>query len=345
MSRFADNCRNIASIAAALVLCTAAAARAHAEVQAVPEQCGGKNMLTEIQTSDWALYRRIMDDAAKVENTRAILWKVDKTGVPPSYLFGTIHMPDKRVTDLPPAAREAFARSKTVVLEIANMSDEGMIAAVSKTPQLLAYLDGKTLQSQLSPEEFDKVVKVVGKAGMPAQAAAVLRPWLVSMLLAISDCQRAQMQAGRKALDAQLEADAKRSGAAVVGLETAESQLASMASIPNDQQLLMLKSGLAYVDRTNDLVETLVELYLSRNLGATIPFQVALAGKVGIPSSAFDGFIKILLTDRNKRMAEAAKPILEKGNAFIAIGALHLSGKTGVIALLREAGYAVAPIE
>jgi uncharacterized protein YbaP (TraB family) len=30
---------------------------------------------------------------------------------------------------------------------------------------------------------------------------------------------------------------------------------------------------------------------------------------------------------------------------FISIGALHLPGKQGLVALLREAGYTVTPIE
>ena len=339
--------RSIAAAAAVVALCLVAVVPVAQSggVQDVPDRCGGKNMLTEIQTSDPPLFRRIMDEAATVENAEAILWKVEKAGLPPSYLFGTIHMPDRRVTDLSPAAKTAFQASKTVVLEIANMSDKGMLAAVSKTPELLTYLDGKSLRDRLTAEEYAKIQKVVARLGMPAEAASVLRPWLISMLLAVSDCQRAQMQAGRKALDAKLEADAKANGAAVLGLETAESQLAGMARVPEDEQVLMLKSGLAYADRTDDLTETLLALYLDRKLGATMPFQIALAAKVGVPQSAFTGFIDILLTERNRKMVDAAKPILANGNAFIAIGALHLTGKAGVVALLREAGYTVTPLD
>jgi uncharacterized protein YbaP (TraB family) len=37
--------------------------------------------------------------------------------------------------------------------------------------------------------------------------------------------------------------------------------------------------------------------------------------------------------------------MLEKGNAFIAVGALHLPGETGLVSLLRERGYTVSPVE
>lgn len=41
-------------------------------------------------------------------------------------------------------------------------------------------------------------------------------------------------------------------------------------------------------------------------------------------------------------MAERAAPLLEKGGAFIAVGALHLPGKEGLIERFRALGYTVA---
>ncbi len=44
-------------------------------------------------------------------------------------------------------------------------------------------------------------------------------------------------------------------------------------------------------------------------------------------------------------MCDGALPHLDKGGAFIAVGALHLPGKTGLVSLLREAGYTLTAIE
>jgi uncharacterized protein len=346
MSRF----RFSSAIAAAFLMLATPLAAAEPEQAApplasVPEQCGGKDMLAELAAKEPELHKRIMEQGAKLENTEAILWKVEKAGVAPSYLFGTIHMSDKRVATLPEKAQAAFNGAKTVALEIANTSDSALIEAMGKMPQLLAYTDGLTLEGQLTPDEFVKVKDLVAKAGMPGELAAVIKPWLISMLLSISDCQRLQMVAGIDALDKKLEKDAKARGATVVGLETPESQLGAMASVPNDQQIQMLKSGLVYAGRTDDMTETLVQLYLTRKLGATMPFQMALGEKTGITPAAFDGFNKILLVDRNAKMRDAAKPLFDKGEAFVAVGALHLSGKTGLVALLRETGYTVTAVE
>jgi uncharacterized protein YbaP (TraB family) len=65
----------------------------------------------------------------------------------------------------------------------------------------------------------------------------------------------------------------------------------------------------------------------------------------GTPESAFDGFKTSLLVERNAKMRDSAMPVLEKGKAFIAVGALHLSGPTGLVALLRQAGFTVTSVE
>jgi uncharacterized protein len=338
--------RRLAIVAAALIMAVATTLAAKsAKTVAASEHCGGRDMIEEMRITEPDRHRRMMDDAAKIENGGALLWKVEKDGNAPSYLFGTIHMADARVTALNEPAMQALANAKTVALEIANTTQNGMMAAMSKVPELLAYTDGTTLKAQLTDAEYAKVQQLIAKTGMPGEAAAVLRPWLVSTLLAMSDCQRAQMAAGKKALDEQIENTAKTNGATVVGLETVESQLAAMASIPDDKQVQILKSGLAYADRTDDMIETLVQLYLKRNITATMPFQLALADKIGVKASIYDEFIKILITDRNLKMRDAAKPLLDAGNSFVAVGSLHLPGKTGLVALLREAGYTVSPAE
>jgi uncharacterized protein YbaP (TraB family) len=43
-------------------------------------------------------------------------------------------------------------------------------------------------------------------------------------------------------------------------------------------------------------------------------------------------------------MAANAEPYLAKGNAFIAVGAMHLPGKDGLVELFRQAGYRVEPV-
>jgi uncharacterized protein YbaP (TraB family) len=310
-----------------------------------PALCRGTDMLVEMQTKSPDVYQKVIAESTALPNTEAVFWKVEKAGVPTSYLFGTMHLSDPRIATLSPAVKDAIARSKSVTLEVADLSDKAVAAAMAKMATLIIYTDGQSLKKALSEQEYKEVQEIVTKAGMPGELAAAMKPWLVSMLLATSDCERKQLAAGRTVLDLQVAAEAQKHGITITGLETIEDQLGALASIPDDQQIAMLKVGLNFIDRADDMTETLVQMYVKRQIGAAMPFQLALGAQSGMPPSIFDGFKKSLLIDRNGRMRNAALPLLEKGDAFIAVGALHLPGPTGLVALLRESGYTVTPIE
>ncbi|MBA2126081.1 polysaccharide biosynthesis protein GumN [Hyphomicrobium methylovorum] len=331
--------------AAVVALVFVFAAFSFQDGKTAPPKCLGVDMLAEMSERAPAAYKTVMDEAGALPNSEAVLWKIEKPGVDPSYLLGTMHLSDPRIARLSPATKDAIGHSTSVALEVADLSDKAVAEAMAKASALLVYSDGTKLDTRLSPEEFKKVQQVVSKSGLPDSASTLMKPWLVSMLMATSDCERKQVASGAKVLDLLVGAEAERRGIKVVGLETIQDQLGAMASIPDDEQVAMLKVGLQYIDRSNDLMETLVQMYLNRKISAAMPFQIALAAEHGTPASAFDGFQKALLVDRNARMAEAALPLLDKGKAFIGIGALHLSGPKGLVALLREQGFTVTAVE
>ena len=55
-------------------------------------------------------------------------------------------------------------------------------------------------------------------------------------------------------------------------------------------------------------------------------------------------YMKNMLYIRNKNMVNSIDSIVKKGSLFSAVGAAHLGGKKGVIAMLRERGYTVEPL-
>jgi uncharacterized protein YbaP (TraB family) len=311
----------------------------------VSSRCRGADMMSELQARAPDAYNGVIEESRRTANTEAVLWKIEKPGIAPSYLLGTMHLSDPRISQLSAQEKDLIAHSKSVALEIADLSEKALGDAMIKSGHLLVYTDGRTLDARLSDDEFKIVQRVVTQAGMPEEVSALVKPWLVSMLLATSDCERKQVASGAKVLDSQVAEEAQKNGLTVKGLETIEQQLESLASIADDQQIDMLKIGLKYADRSDDQMETIVQMYLKREIGAAMPFQLALAAESGVPASAFDGFKKALLSDRNIRMRDAAEPLLQDGNAFIAVGALHLIGTEGLVALLRERGYTVTAIE
>jgi len=307
-------------------------------------KCTGSNLLPALTKSHPKIMANVRKAANKVSNTDAILWRVEKEGLAPSHLFGTMHVSDPRIVGMPEQARTAVKSAKTVALEIADMSPAAMMQAVAKAPQLMVYVDGSRLDQKLSEENFKTAASVLTNAGMPAQMAAIVRPWMVSIMLAVPTCELQRVATGKKALDQEIGALAKAQKVPVVGLETIGSQLKSMAGIPDADQIAMLQVTLAFMDKREDLFETLIHAYVTRDLGMVIALTEGMKQIAGLKESGFDGFNRELITKRNHKMFDASLPIVDQGRAFVAVGAAHLIGDTGLVALYRKAGFTVTAV-
>ena len=92
----------------------------------------------------------------------------------------------------------------------------------------------------------------------------------------------------------------------------------------------------------DDLYATMLRLYRESRPAEILPVSDAMGGLSTAERSAQDEFMRVLLVDRNAVMAERAAPLIASGGAFIAVGALHLTGKDGLIERFRVDGYAVS---
>lgn len=305
-------------------------------------------MLLELESGDATAHGRVMAAAEETVNARALLWRIDAEGgaaAPPSYLFGTVHLTDDRVNALSPKTAAAIGGVRRIALEIDDMSPQTLGKAMAGMRELIVFADGRSLENMLSADEFGIVQSVMGANGTPRHLATVLRPWLVTLSLSLPACERRRAAAGLQALDMRLAETGKKRGIPVIGLETLEGQLRALAAVPEGDQLQMLKMSLKFYDRSEDLMETMVRRYLSRDIGVIWPFQMELARGAGFSPESFKTFEEQMVSVRNRRMRDAALPLLREGGTFIAVGALHLPGKIGLVELIREAGFTVTAID
>ncbi|RUW28273.1 polysaccharide biosynthesis protein GumN [Mesorhizobium sp. M4B.F.Ca.ET.215.01.1.1] len=318
------------------------AGRAHAETPA----CGGTDMLSALRKDNPTVYSKIEAEAAATPNGKGLLWKLEKPGEKPSFLFGTMHMTDPRVTTLPPAAQKAFDAADTVVIETTEVLDQQkMMAALLKEPDLMMFTDSTTLSSLLSPDDAAAMNKALDARGIPPATVAKMKPWLLSAMVALPACELARKAGGAPVLDVKLAEDAKASGKSVEGLETVADQLHAMASLPLAFHMKGLVDTLKLGDKVNDVNETMIVLYQSGETGMFWPlFRVVLPGDEDDPAG-YAAFEETMITSRNKVMADHAGPLLARGNAFMAVGAMHLPGPQGLVEDLRKAGYTVTAVD
>lgn len=330
---------NLLFLAAFLLVAVLAVGRARSEAA-----CTGTDMLTALETSDPAMMGEIAAAAALTPNGKGLLWKLEKPGEKASWLFGTMHMTDPRVTSLPSAAQAAFDGADTVVIETTEILDQAkMMAAIMAEPELMMFTDDTTLTSLLSPEDAAAVNKALDERGIPPASVAKMKPWMLSAMVALPACEMARKSAGAPVLDVKLAEEAKKAGKGLEGLETVAEQLRAMASIPMDFHMKGLVETLKLGDRIDDVIETMIVLYKREETGMFSPLFRKVLPSGGEDAAGYATFEEKMVTSRNAVMAEHALPILARGNAFVAVGAMHLPGGEGLVEKFRRAGYAVSP--
>lgn len=304
--------------------------------------CAGRDLLAQIETGEPDTYARLQAEAAAVPNGAGLLWKVEKPGVEPSWLFGTMHLTDPRVTDLTEAASAAYESAATVVIETTDILDQSkLMAAMLERPDLMMYTDGSTLTSSLLPEKAKIIEDALSARGIPPASVARMKPWMLAATLSIPACETARKAAGLPILDVKLAEDAKADGKPVAGLETMIGQLDAMASLPLDMHIDGLIATLDLGDRIRDIFETMIVLYEREQVGMIWPLFRAVLPQGD--ADAYEAFETVMIDARNATMRDRAIPLLDAGSAFIAVGALHLPGEHGLVEMLRKAGYTVTP--
>lgn len=244
------------------------AGRAHAEAPA----CGGADLLAGLEKTDPAAFKKVEAEAAAVPNGKGLLWKLEKSGEKPSYLFGTMHVTDARVTTLPTVAQQAYDGADTIIIETTEVLDKKkMMAAIAADPNLMMFTDNTTLSSLLSPEDAAVLNKGLDARGIPPATVAKMKPWILSAMVALPACEVARQAAGEPVLDVKLASEAKANGKAVEGLETVADQLRAMASLPLAFHMKGLVDTLRLGDKANDLNETMIILYQRGEIGMFWP--------------------------------------------------------------------------
>ena len=305
------------------------------------DSCGGRNLLGEMQASNPAGYGDVMREGAAVPNGKGIFWRIEKRGIEPSYLLGTMHVTDPRVVVMPPKAADAAAKAAVIIIESDEILDEQKAAAALLVkPELSMFTDGTTIADYLSDEGEKKLDAGLRERGIPLAAVARMRPWILSSFVSLPPCELTRKAQGKSFLDKKIAEDAVAAGKPVKGLETLAEQLAAMAELPVEFHLQALIETLQLGDSMQDVMETMTELYLSGDIGMTMPMLRAVTPtEAGTDESGYAAFEQRIIVDRNKVMATRAAPTLEQGNAFMAVGALHLPGAEGLVELLRKQGF------
>lgn len=333
---------NILFLLTFLLVTALAMTRADAQETA----CTGQDLLEMLAKEDPAALDRLKAEAQRTPNGQGLLWKVEKEGTAPSFLFGTMHLTDPRVIELTPAADAAFEGASTIVIETTEVVDPAVaMTAMMERPDLMMFTDDKTIFSFMSDDEETDVRTALEKRGIPPVSIQKMKPWMLASAIALPACEMARKATGAPFLDIKLARRAEEEGKTLGGLETLVGQLDAMASLPMEFHVRGLIETLKLGPRMDDIFETMILLYEQERIDMIWPlFKVVLPAGDDGDATGYAAFEEAMITTRNRTMADNTVAFLDEGNTFIAVGALHLPGEKGLVALLRERGYRVTRI-
>lgn len=259
-----------------------------------------------------------------------LLWRVSKPRVPDSFVFGTIHLADERVASVPRPVIDALAATRTLSMEL------GSSAVVDARVYDLEELpNGERLEPLIGVKAYEQVKARLAVQAVPESIIGRLKPWAAMIKLA----RESPGSGNVRSLDEMLFAAARARRMQIEPLEWMEEQIAAFDAIPLDTQVALLVHALEQGDALRASVEPTIEAWLRRDLFALAQVGARAAERFPGMSRHHARLMRHIIYDRTVVMHHRLTLRLRTGGVFVAIGALHLYGTKGLLAMLERDGY------
>jgi uncharacterized protein YbaP (TraB family) len=263
---------------------------------------------------------------------QSLFWEIrHKDALKPSYLFGTIHIIGAEDFFLGDNVKDKLIGADRLVMEIDF--DEMDINAMA---DLGLLAEGRSMRDYLPEEDYDLVAKTlsdsIGLSRMSFESVySRMKPLFLEQLVIYKFLGENPMS-----YENEFEFLAEANGVESEGLESFDDQLRFLDQIPLEQQYEDLLNSIRNWADTREQFNKLLDAYKQQDLNS-LHYIIE-------EEMESEEMRELLLEKRNTDWIPQLKGYLEQGNAFIAVGAGHLAGDQGLIALLRAAGYEIRPL-
>lgn len=275
---------------------------------------------------------------------QSLLWKVTGNGLKsPSYIFGTHHLAPISILDSVPGFKAALNTSTQIVGEVdaAKMQSQECTQMVQK----MMLINNDTTAYMIFNEKEQQVVSSFLKENMGFELNQMpkIKPAFISNTAIAITC--AKMIPGfnpEQQLDSYIQSLGLQKGKKIIALESIDFQLNILfnsQSLIRQAQLLMCT--LNHLDKLIADTKELNQAYFSFDLKKLVELSEKREGDSCDPlPSEMENLIK----NRNQDWMTKLPAIMNTSPSFIAVGAMHLPGENGLIALFKKKGYKVEAV-
>ena len=308
--------------------------------------CFGANIIPRIAAEDPAGFARVEREAAAMPNGEGVFWRVEAPGVAPSYMFGTFHAAEI-LQGIDPQVWTALGEARVAVFEVDASQRAEMDARIASDPTFLFDQGAAPLSSVVSPSAQRRLSRALAERNLDMANAEQMRPWLLASILAFPACRLEAMSRGMKNMDEALTQRALSAGIPVIGLESYQQAIAGFDRI--DKRLLLDAIVSAPLERgeDEDVFRTNLDLYGQGRIAMIARLGVYMMKKSAPRVDADrvnDAVMAEILDFRNFAWLDRLTVEMRDGGAFVAVGALHMAGDKGLVALLRGRGFRVTRV-
>ncbi|WP_404837029.1 TraB/GumN family protein [Aeromonas media] len=250
------------------------------------------------------------------------------------WLLGSIHAGKPSLYPLPDPVERAWQQSRALVMEV-DMTHISQ-AQWQEMGAITRLVDGKTLKDHLPIDLYRRTLIAAGQNGLTESMLAPLRPWFAAITLTQAALERTGYR-GEFGVDQHFARRANDGGKPIVGLETLLEQLGYLASV-GDNQTLMLESTLDELPELKTGFDAVMKAWQEGDQATLIN----LLKEEMAPPKLQAWLEQTLLAERNRNWVKKWPDLPDE--SFIVVGALHLYGEQGLLALLEQQGWRITPL-
>lgn len=276
----------------------------------------------------------------------ALLWKISGNGLDkPSYVLGTHHLISINFLDSVSGFQDAFDCTERVIGEVLA-SPEAIADIQLKIQKAGVFAIGDSYQKILSPEDYKRLDEGLEKVfGTGIENFKRLKPGLISTMVSViiyASVDSTYKMQSHEPVDLYIQRLAREQGKATSGLETVEDQLyVIFESESQKYQAESLICALENMEKAKEVMMEMNRVYKEKSLSGL--YNLVQSEDQPCPTSLRQ--MNALGRDRNNKWLEKLPGLMKEKPNLIAVGAMHLAGKEGLLYQLDKMGYTVEPVD